>query len=307
MVSLEEILLFMKQDKVDRAEQRKEDMQERVQQREKDMNMIKEMIQKGVRAEVLAAMEPICRRQEKLEEEQKCLRDKLERMAEEMKNLKVADQETAIKEVNDLENYTKIDKDDENEEKKKIISSARRTVGLFKIKQADVNKHVQLGSEDENEAMLQAVKAFMVEEMKVNEEEASELHIEKVFPPARADWSILYVRFVSESSVHKLYSHTRNMKATLRLVPYIPKQFYTKYRELESQAYQLRHCEVKYKTRIKMGTSDLILYKRESSSNSWSIVTHTQNSTSHNQSEISEPQLNLRPNSGFNCNSTSSS
>ena len=147
----------------------------------------------------------------------------------------------------------------------------------------------------------------MIEEMKVSENEVEDMQVEKVFPPARSDWSTLYVRFVSESSVHKLYSHSRNMKTTLRLVPYIPKQFYSRYRELESQAYQLHHSEVKYKTRIKMGTSDLISYKRETYNNSWSIVTQAQDSTDQNQLGISEPQLNLRPNSGLNFNSEFSS
>ena len=68
MVSLEDIFSFMKQDKVDRAEQRKQDMLERAQQREEDLNMIKKLINEGVRAEVLSALEPICRRQEELED-----------------------------------------------------------------------------------------------------------------------------------------------------------------------------------------------------------------------------------------------
>ena len=104
----------------------------------------------------------------------------------------------------------------------------------------------------------------MINEMKVSYEVIEEMIIEKVFPPARADWNTLYVKFYSESSVHKLYSHARNMRADLRLVPYIPKQFYNKYRDLESQAYQLRHSEARYKTRIKMVINDLVLYKRES-------------------------------------------
>ena len=66
MVSLEEILAFMKQDKEDRLRQRKEDMQERAEQRKEDMELIKEMINKGVRAEVRADMELVCQRQKKL-------------------------------------------------------------------------------------------------------------------------------------------------------------------------------------------------------------------------------------------------
>ena len=53
MVSLDDILSFMKQDKVDKAEQREQDMLERAQQRHEDLNMIKTMINEGVKAEVV--------------------------------------------------------------------------------------------------------------------------------------------------------------------------------------------------------------------------------------------------------------
>ena len=307
MVSLEDILSFMKRDKVDRAEQRKEDMLERAQQRREDMDMIKEMIKEGVRVEVLAAIEPLSIRQEKLEEKQKYLEDRLEEMSKEIRMLKLKDSEAEKMKGRDSENVEEADNliiDDEKDETKEIVSAARRTVGLHKINQEVVDKYVKQGDVDETEARFRAVKEYMKNEMKVSEEVVGDMHIEKVFPPAKADWNTLYVKFASESSVHMLYSHARNMKAALRLVPYIPKQFFSRYRELGKQAYQLRHSEAKYKTRIKMGISDLVLYKREPFQNSWSMVIPTQISSSNN---TETPHLNLRPNSGFNYNSKNSS
>ena len=165
-------------------------------------------------------------------------------------------------------------------------------------------------SENEAEAFLVAVKEFVVGEMKVGEEAFDEMEMEKVFAPAREAWNTLYIKFASESSVHKLYSYTRNMKTNLRLVPYIPKQFYHRYKDLESMAYNLRHSESKYKTRVKMGTSDLVLYKRKPSENYWTVVPSSPDihpailskySTSPDQQikSTSNVQLNLRPNSGF--------
>ena len=133
--------------------------------------------------------------------------------------------------------------------------------------------------------------------MKVSEEVFDEMEMEKVFAPAREDWNTLYIKFASESSVHKLYSYTRNMKTTLRLVPYIPKQFYHRYKDLESLAYNLRHSGIKYKTRVKMGTSDLILYKRKPSEMYWSVVVPSAPAILSNDSK-SPDHLNLRPNSG---------
>ena len=56
MVSLEDILLFVKQDKVDRTDQRKEDMLERAQQRKEDRDLIKKILE-GLRSRCLANIE----------------------------------------------------------------------------------------------------------------------------------------------------------------------------------------------------------------------------------------------------------
>ena len=303
MVSLEDIFSFMKQDKVDRAEQRKQDMLERAQQREEDLNMIKKLINEGVRTEVLSALEPICRRQEELEDKQKFLQNKLNEMSEEIEKLKTGGIKVQTKGVHNPEVEDEVSGlgfDDEKDSNRDIIAAARRTIGLHKIGQAEVEKYFRSGISDENEAMVEAVKEFMLEEMKVSEELLKDMNMERVFAPARGDWSTLYVKFSSESSVHKLYSHARNMKPNMRLIPYIPKEFYWRFRELESQAYKLRHSEVKYKTRIKMGTSDLVLYKRKADQTSWNLVASAENIASKLNENSETIQLNLRPNSGSN-------
>ena len=82
----------------------------------------------------------------------------------------------------------------------------------------------------------------------------------------------LYVKFASERSVHTLYRYSKYLQKHHRLVPYIPKQFYPRYRELESLAYNIRHGDYKYKTRVIMGTTDLILYKRKFNERYWNAV-----------------------------------
>ena len=95
------------------------------------------------------------------------------------------------------------------------------------------------------------------------------------------------------------------MKTNLRLVPYIPKQFYPRYRDLENMAYNLRHGQTRYKTRVKMGISDLVLYKRRSSDHSRRVHNTDLFSTSPNlQSQsTNNVHLNLRPNSGVSSDS----
>ena len=41
---------------------------------------------------------------------------------------------------------------------------------------------------------------------------------------------------------------------------------------MESEAYTLRHSDEKFKTRVKMGMINLILYKKKPSEKTWTIV-----------------------------------
>ena len=154
--------------------------------------------------------------------------------------------------------------------------------------------------------------------------------VERVFPPAKETWNTIYVTFVHESSVQILYNYTRHLQKAQRHVSYIPKQFYPRYKALESLAYNLRQSPDKYKTRVKMGASDLVLYKRKSNVHSWIAVPlpvdipgvlFTNNSTaqlssspapgrpyrtaSHNS--CSKTLFSLRPNSLMSVNSRISS
>ena len=146
-------------------------MRERAQQREEDLNMIKKLINEGVRAEVLSALEPICRRQEELEDKHKFLQNELNDMSEEIEKLKTGGIKVQTKGVHNPkkveDEVSGLGFDDEKGSNRDIIAAARRTVGIHKIGQAEVEKYFRSGISDENEAMVEAVKEFMLEEMKV--------------------------------------------------------------------------------------------------------------------------------------------
>ena len=298
-------MCFMKVDKEERVMQRKQDMQDRAQQRKEDMNTIRELINKVVTDKVLALVEPVCRRQEKLEEDFEAMQKKVEQLTEQLNHLKYNKNEFEQKEEvmssnSSKEVYKKQGEAVIHEEVREIISNARKTVGLHCIPQEGLNEKLREGAKDEDEAMLLLVKEYMQKEMKVDEEAVQELDIEKVFAPAaKENWNTLYIKFTSESSVSKLYSYARNLKNHMRLVPYIPKQFFSKYKELESQAYQLRHSGSKYKTRVKMGVSDLVLYKRKPEEGSWKIHQSSSPISSVQVEPTDSLKLNLRPNSGL--------
>ena len=155
---------------------------------------------------------------------------------------------------------------------KKSVSDARKTIGFQCIFQKDVDRQRRIsGARDENEARLFVVEEFLQCEMKVKDI-FKEMKVDDIFPPAKENWDTLYVKFASERSVHTLYRYSKYLQKNQRLVPYIPNQFYPRYRELENLTYNIRHGDYKYKTRVMMGTTDLILYKRKFNERYWSAV-----------------------------------
>ena len=105
--------------------------------------------------------------------------------------------------------------------------------------------------------------------MKIKDDVFKKMKVENIFPPAKDSWDKLYVQFSSQTSVNIIYSPAKYLRKDQRLVPYIPLQFYERYRAMEGLAYELRHSETKYKTRVKTGASDLILYKKKLGESTW--------------------------------------
>ena len=60
------------------------------------------------------------------------------------------------------------------------------------------------------------------------------------------------------------------MRREVHIRPYIPKEWYSRYRALEADAYHCRK-EWKYKTRVKWGVSDLITYVKKPGDQTWSV------------------------------------
>ena len=114
---------------------------------------------------------------------------------------------------------------------------------------------------------------------------------EHIFPPAKEKWNTLYVQFSSLSSVRFFYRQSKYLKNNQRIIPYIPKQLYPKFKELQSIAFTLRHSATKYKTKVKIADTGLVLLKRKPSEYTWTTVIPQQP-----EPNSPEPvQINLRP------------
>ena len=269
--TLEDLMQFLQQEKKDRAVER-----------EGDMKLIKELISTGIRAEVAAAVEPLYERQAEVENTQKDMQTQLALAMTEIKNIK--------NQLNTQQNFPPLparedmqanagdSKGDADLDRVPrgigtLATEARKIIGLQTIYPADVERQIRLyNAKDEDEGRLLAVKEFLRLEMKIKEDVFNTMDIVRIFPPAKEEWDRLYVQFSSQTSVNTIYSYAKYLQKDQRLVTYIPHQFYDRYRALESLAYTLRHSELKYKTRVKMGSSDLILYKKKPGESTWSVI-----------------------------------
>ena len=144
-----------------------------------------------------------------------------------------------------------------------------------------------------------AFKEFTEFEMRISGEEFDKIGIENIFPPAKDKWNTLYVHFSSSSTVRLFYRQAKFLRKYQRIIPYIPKQLYTKFNELQAIAFTLRHSDTRYKTKVQIADTGLILLKRKPNEYTWTtVLADEQHGGLPQQSEPEAPepeQINLRP------------
>ena len=281
---------FMKQDKQDRVLQRKVDMEERANQREEDMNMIKDMIDKVVAVKVQAALNPV---EEKLELQEKVNQElfkELNSLTKELECLKQRCNSPTLgipvvpepQAPQDLHGAGQVghsmtgEQIQENRgvysEKQKLCQLSRKIVGFTPIVPRMLEIQMQsYGAKDLEEAMKMEVKSYLKCEMKMLPSEIDKLSFVRIFPPAKEDWNVLYVEFESEKEVDLIFNHTSSMmKSDHRVMRWIPRQMFERFKALQSIAYRIRK-EEGLKTRVKIGHSDFRLSVRAPTSSRWCL------------------------------------
>ena len=283
MTTNQDILSFLKAEKEARETEKEQERADRQREREEDMAKIAEMIKDGVKEEVKTMLNPLDKR---LEGQEKIT----EGLGVQMKNL-VGEIEILRKEIRAGNEFPVLPAqpsglvgeksrgvsggdtaqgDGEAEDVrdariKEICSKARRIVGFTPIepRMLDIQMN-SYGARDIEEAMLQEIKSYWKCEMKVKPSDIEKINIVRIFPPAKDDWDTLYIEFENEIEVDKMFRYTRVMcKPDHRLVRYIPKELYERFRSLDFITYTRREDMkakgLKLKTRVKIGRKDLDL------------------------------------------------
>ena len=150
-----------------------------------------------------------------------------------------------------------------------LVRQARRTVGFSPITDIHLKEMMEgMKTEDRKEAMVGVVREFLREEMAVPEEVIVKLEMKKIFRRAgRSEEDKLYVEFVEDNMPGLVYTYARKLRRECSVLTFIPEAFRERAAELEKVAYELRHSNPSYNTKIRWGASDLLLERRQRGSN----------------------------------------
>ena len=273
-----DILAFLKASQSDHAKEREQDKLTRAQERKEDMEHILAVIQKGVQKEVRAAVKSIEERlmiQEKVNQELTkkfvSVKNELELLKVQFNNLQRGPNQVQEQEVQGV-GYggRQVDVGEAELSRLDMCASARRIIGFTPIEPRMLDMQVQsYGARNMEEAKLMEIKSYLKCEMRMSQSEIKKLDIIKVFLLAKQEWNVLYVELGSDSQVDMVMSHTRYMvKKDHRVVRWYPKQMYERYRAVEAIAYNMRKNQ-NLKTRVKVGSRDIELSTREEGCSYW--------------------------------------
>ena len=195
---------------------------------------IQVMISEGIKSEVEHATKPLKESQAKLMKDQAELLKTVEELSKKVVDIEKEKKKDCeyprIEKHKDKDSVPSMVKNSVTEKRVEIenLTKDQKTVrGLFKVSnltlglspiskvfvQAEVAKQMEETGEEEeiikSKVMMEAVKEFMIMEMKVKEEHFHKLNIGRIFAPQKSDWQTLYVELESQDQVDWLMSHTR--------------------------------------------------------------------------------------------------
>ena len=153
-----------------------------------------------------------------------------------------------------------------NEQIYSLVKKARKTIGFSPITSRDLKDvmgemnidNIQVGKEE-------VVKDFLRGEMAMPEEAINKLQFSKIFRSAgetRLEDNKLFVEFAEEGMTATVFKYVRKMRSECNVITYIPDAFRERAAELERVAYDMRHAEPSFNTKLKWGWGDLILERR---------------------------------------------
>jgi hypothetical protein len=160
---------------------------------------------------------------------------------------------------------------------RKIFRTSNLTLGLSPISkdmvEEEVNKQMtETGLERDTvkaKVMKEAVKDFLMMEMKVKEEYFEKLGIVRIFAPQKSEWNTLYVVLENTEQADWVLYHSRYLPKVekghvqAKVLKYIPRQLFDRWNALQAYAYNIRKdSDWEVQTKITHGKDDFYLQTR---------------------------------------------
>ena len=156
---------------------------------------------------------------------------------------------------------------DEHTKIYKIVKQAKKTLGFSPILENDINFFMEENNiTNKDEGTIATIKDFLLLEMGIPLEVSNQLKISKIFCPNEdnnpVEYKKVFVEFSEDNMPGIIFKYVRKLNHNSKVHTYIPPSFWARAADLEKCAYNLRHSEPPYNTKIRWGTGDLILERK---------------------------------------------
>ena len=259
---------------------------------------IKVMMSEVIKLEVEKATKPLKESQEKMIQEQADLIKTVEVLAKKVvdiengkeKNSEFPRMEKPRESEVGMDKITvkrRVESEDLTKDQKAVrglFKMSNLTIGLSPISKEFIEAEVSKQTEDEEadkeiiraKVIKEALKEFMVMEMKVKEEHFHKLNIVRTFTPQKSDWQIVYVELESEDQVDWIMSHTRWIpeqekgQIQTKVVKYVPRQLFNRWNAIQAEAFKIRkESNWRTQTKVGQGKDDFFLQTRAKGERLW--------------------------------------
>ena len=119
------------------------------------------------------------------------------------------------------------------------------------------------GAATREDALLLAVREFMNYELKIKPHEQDKMVIDELFEKKSENLDTVYVKFKYRSSLSMIFERAKSMRKESQLVTYVPREFQELFQALNEKLKVVRMEGEGWRTRVKVGREDLIVYKKK--------------------------------------------
>ena len=181
-----------------------------------------------------------------------------------------------IEEKNKSSETVAIDNDkkdaDSGDEIVKVMSAARCRIGIKPLTLDDIDRVANQAQLNGMAALREAVKEFMKDELKLDDDEIDNLGEFEVYRKDTEENDKVYLKFAGEESsnyISRKAALVRN--ENINVFPYIPPQIFQRFSDLSRLTFIARQADKRLKTKILLGKRDLVLKTKIKDSTDWVV------------------------------------